>query len=134
MNRNSVIALIVGGVMLAGSMVFYFWDHEVRPQKEAERRAAEALVTGCRLHDAARAGDLALLERQFAAGCTVNGRDDFGMSPLHVAANDRIATFLLSKGASLDARDDRGYTPLKVMRMAGRKDVTDLLVGRGAKE
>ncbi|HOX43130.1 MAG TPA: ankyrin repeat domain-containing protein [Myxococcota bacterium] len=134
MNRATIVALILGGLMLAGSLVFYFWDQKVRPQEEAERQAALALVRGCRVHDAARAGDLALLEKQFAAGCSVNARDDFGMSPLHVAATDRVAIFLISKGASLDAKDGRGYTPLAVMKMAGRKDVVDLLLSRGAKE
>ncbi len=134
MNRATIVAFILGGLMLAGSLVFYFWDQKVRPQEEAERQAALALVKGCRVHDAARAGDLPLLEKQFAAGCSVNARDDFGVSPLHVAANDRVAAFLLARGASLDAVDGRGYTPLRVMRQAGRQDVVDLLVSKGAKE
>jgi ankyrin repeat protein len=134
MTRATVVAIVLGGLMLAGSLVFYFWDQKVRPQEEAERQAALALVKGCKVHEAARAGDLALLEKQFAAGCSVNARDDFGMSPLHVAANDRVAAFLLAKGAALDAKDGRGYTPLAVMKMAGRKDVVDYLLTKGARE
>lgn len=133
MDRKTMLALIVGGVMIAGSLVFYFWNEKVRPEAEREQQQIEAQTKACKVHEAARSGDLALLTKMFEAGCSMNGRDDFGMTPLHVAANDRIAEFLISKGAYLDATDGRGFTPLKVMQMAGRKDVVELLKRRGAK-
>ena len=133
MNRNTLVALIVGGLMLAGSLVFYFWNEKVRPQAEQNQREQAELARSCQVHQAARDGNLVLLQQMFAAGCSFNVRDDFGMTPLHVAANDRVAEFLIAKGAFVDARDGRGFTPLTVMKMAGRTSVVDLLRRHGAK-
>ena len=134
MDRKTMLALIEGGVLIAGSLVFYFWNEKVRPEAEREQQQRAAAAKACKVHEAARSGDLKLLTRMFDAGCSMNGRDDFGMTPLHVAANDRIAAFLISKGAYIDATDGRGYTPLKVMEMTGRKDVVELLRRKGAKQ
>ena len=132
MNRNVILAICGGMILLA--VGYYVWNEKYRPRaEEAKQRQAE-LSKSCKVHDAARDGDLALLRRMYEADCSINGRDDFGMPPLHVAANDRVAEFLISKGASIDARDGRGYTPLQVMEMAGRKDVVDLLKRRGARK
>jgi len=134
MNRKSMLALIVGGLMIAGSLVFYFWNEKVRPEAERAQQQRVAMTEDCRVHEAARNGDLALLTEMFEAGCSMNGRDEFGMTPLHLAANDRVAEFLISKGAFLDAADGRGFTPLKVMQMAGRTDVVEVLRRHGAKQ
>ncbi len=133
MNRNTLIAGIVGGLLLAGSLVFYFWNEKVRPQTEQAQRQQQELARSCQVHQAARDGNLVLLQQMFESGCSVNGHDEFGLTPLHVAANDRVAEYLISKGAFVDARDGRGFTPLKVMQMAGRTSVVDLLRRHGAK-
>ena len=132
MNKTGIV-LILSAVMIVGAVVFYYWDNNVRPAKEAQAQQAQAAIAACHVHEAARNGDLKMLEKLYAAGCSVNKRDDFNMTPLHVAKNDRIATFLLDKGAILDARDGRGFTPLKVMEMAGRQDVVVVLKAHGAK-
>jgi hypothetical protein len=133
MNKKALLALIVGGVAVAGAMGFYYWNEKVRPVAEKAKQQQAAQTKSCKVHQAARAGDLALLSRMFDAGCSMNGRDDFGMTPLHLAANDRVAEFLIKDGAYIDAKDGRGYTPLRVMEMAGRQDVIDLLKRHGAK-
>jgi hypothetical protein len=133
MNRNTTIALLVGALAVAGAIAFYVWNEKVRPAEEEARREQEAAAKSCRVHEAARNGDLVLLTQMYEAGCSMNSRDDFGLTPLHVAANDRVAAFLIAKGAFVDARDGRGYTPLRVMEMANRQAVVDLLKRHGAK-
>ncbi len=132
--NKTVLVLIISALMVSGAIVFYYWDHEVRPAKEAQAQEAAKVVSACNVHDAARNGDLDMLEKLYTAGCSMNKRDSFDMSPLHVAANDRVASFLLGKGANINAKDGRGFTPLKVMKMAGRQDVVDFLKSRGASQ
>ena len=132
--NKTVVVLIISALMITGAIVFYYWDHELRPAKEAQAQEAAQAVSACDVHQAARDGDLKMLEKLYTVGCSMNKRDGFDMSPLHVAANDRVATFLIAKGANIDAKDGRGFTPLKVMQMAGRQDVVDLLKSHGASQ
>ena len=134
MSPKTLISLVAGGLLLIGSLVFYFWNEKVRPQAELAQRQQQELTRACQVHQAARDGNLVLLQQMFEAGCSVNGHDDFGLTPLHVAANDRVAEYLISKGAFVDATDGRGYTPLRVMQMTGRNSVADLLKRHGAKQ
>ncbi|MBN2496705.1 MAG: ankyrin repeat domain-containing protein [Deltaproteobacteria bacterium] len=132
MSKSSLISLIVGAVAILGAIAFYVWNTSIRPEQEAEREKTRAAVEGCAVHEASRSGDLKLLTEMFAAGCSLNKRNDFGMTALHVASNDRVAEFLITHGANIEALDARGYSPLKVHQMAGRKPVVDLLLKHNA--
>lgn len=121
------LVLVVAVLMILSAIVYYVWNERIRPQTEKHQRQQEQLAKSCQVHEAARDGDLALLQSMYQAGCSFNSRDGFGMTPLHLAKNDRVAQFLISKGASVDAKDGRGFTPIQVMKMSNRQDVVDIL-------
>jgi ankyrin repeat protein len=89
-----------------------------------------------KLHDAAKEGDVAEIERQIAAGADPNvhkGTEDW--TPLqragacgHVAA---IAA-LLKAGAHMDGVDSVGQTPLMYAAINGHTAAVDALVAAGA--
>ena len=72
------------------------------------------------------------------AGVDVNGRDDFGRTPLHTVANSMpadisagtvsFARALLDAGAQVNARDERGRTPLHFAAASRREGIADSLV------
>lgn len=62
---------------------------------------------------------------------SVNGKDFFGWTPLHLAAwsgNSTVAETLLSNQADVDPQDDIGNTPLHWAAFFGRGDVVKLLI------
>lgn len=75
---------------------------------------------GNALFSAARAGDLALVQRLVSLGARVNQpyRVDYGAHPwkgriaLHHARTEEICRYLIEQGSNLSARDRAGDTPL----------------------
>jgi ankyrin repeat protein len=70
-----------------------------------------------RLHRAAEAGDVPLVQDLLDSGCPVNAFDELGKTPLHYAVlGEHLAVVdcLLRRGADINARDERviGDTPL----------------------
>lgn len=62
-------------------------------------------------------------------GASVNARNEFGETPLHLVQSKEMAEFLLSKGADIHARDDEfGMTPL----FNASREVFKLLISKGA--
>jgi ankyrin repeat protein len=62
-------------------------------------------------------------------GSRLDARNIYGMTPLHEAADERVARVLLGAGADLTAADDRGLTPLHAAR---NKRVARALLEKGA--
>jgi ankyrin repeat protein len=85
------------------------------------------------IFDAAKRGDVekvkALVEDN---PHLVSSKDNYGMTPLHLAANKNVAEVLLANKAVVDARDDHGRTPLNWAIQSGRYDVVELLLAKGA--
>lgn len=69
-------------------------------------------------------------------GANVNSKDDFGRTPLHLAAEScqkDIIELLLVKGAEIDEKDeDYGFTPLHYAARFGNKHVVEYLITKGS--
>ncbi|GFP96849.1 ankyrin repeat domain-containing protein 50 [Phtheirospermum japonicum] len=84
---------------------------------------------------AARRGELDVLETLLEKGASINSRDHYGLTPLHVAAikgNKDAVTKLVEFGADVDCRDAEGHTPLHLAVQGGSVEVVEILLVRGA--
>lgn len=87
------------------------------------------------IHESARLGEIAALERQIDAGAAIDSLDDRGDTPLIVAAyaGQLESTLrLLDAGAKVDGRSNRGMTALHAAAYKGHRDIVTLLIERGA--
>lgn len=79
--------------------------------------------------------DTATIKHLVQRGANVNGRDDVGYSPLHLASQERASDSvraLLDLGADPEAPDEKGNRPLHVAAAMGHDTVVRYLVDRGA--
>ncbi|MBI5327091.1 MAG: ankyrin repeat domain-containing protein [Deltaproteobacteria bacterium] len=94
---------------------------------------AVVYLSGCAtvspLHEAAKSGSLAEVERLIKEGADVNAKNESARTPLHMATSKDIAELLIAKGADVHARNDIAGTPLY---QATSKDITELLIAKGA--
>ncbi len=84
---------------------------------------------------AARTGNLALAKKAVRRGSSTTLTDQYGSTPLHLAAQSNsheIVVFLLAKGAPLEARTKDGYTPLASAASGGSIESARLLLQAGA--
>ena len=98
------------------------------------------------LHQAAKWGQIALVERFLAEGADINARGAYQATPLHRAAeciseySDRYITpdctgtiqRLVAAGAALNARDSDERTPLHYAVEEGRSEIIGALIAAGA--
>lgn len=81
-------------------------------------------------------GNLAKVQALLEQGLNVNLQDDYGWTPLHLAAREgktEIAKLLLEHGAWLDAMDYDFVTPLYRAASAGYASLVELFIDRGAR-
>lgn len=80
-------------------------------------------------------GDVAAVEQHIEAGADLNQRDDFGSTPLIIAAvfnRPKVAAALLAAGADSSLRDAQGSNPLHIAALLGRTEVVRSLLDAGA--
>ena len=87
------------------------------------------------LHDAARDGDRAMVERFIAEGADVQEIDsETALTPLIEAAlagDKEIVALLIEKGADPAGRDGKGFTALHAAAHMGHVDIVELLIDQG---
>lgn len=87
------------------------------------------------LANATLAGDIARMRALASKGASLNRRDAFGLSPLHIAAkarNKMMIEALLNVGAQIDLADADGWTALHHSIARDDADGVRLLAARGA--
>ncbi len=88
------------------------------------------------IHDAARLGDAATVQRLLKADASLrDAPTESGLTPLHMAAMNADSgplRTLLAAGARVDARDGDGATPLHMAAFATRTENARLLLHAGA--
>ena len=87
------------------------------------------------LTDAAKNGDLELVNALILSGANVDERDADGVTALHVAAcNDHldIINALIVAGANINEQDDYGSTPLHYATYNGYMTIAQALIDAGA--
>jgi len=83
-------------------------------------------------HEAAKAGDLAFLEKSLAQGQTINAPDSQGYTALILAAyygREKAVNLLLAKGADACAKDKRGNTAALGAIFKGHFAIARSLIG-----
>ena len=105
---------------------------------------AAVVLVGCGKPDgpliqAARTGNHEAVKQHLAAGADVNGKGDFGRTPLDLAVEGdqkEAAELLIANGANVNAKNNSGWTPLhRTASYHGRKEfveVAELLIANGA--
>jgi ankyrin repeat protein len=86
------------------------------------------------IHDAARAGNLALVTKLIDEGAPLDARDGTRETPLIAAAlagQTAVVLDLLARGADADARNDRGMTALHAAAFVGDGKAVEALIGAG---
>ncbi len=87
------------------------------------------------LYDAVTRNDVATVRAEILRGADVNARQDYGRTPLHIAArsgHSEVAALLLAGGAEIDAANPSGLTPLHMSAIWGQADVAELLLANCA--
>ena len=87
------------------------------------------------LHAAAHEGDLHRLEELLKSGLDTEVRDDFGRTPLHVAAfasHDAIVERLAEADANMDALESRAYDIVTIAAVDNDLELMDLALRLGA--
>ncbi|KAH9150489.1 hypothetical protein AeRB84_006677 [Aphanomyces euteiches] len=87
------------------------------------------------LHEAARNGDLDMVQELLASGTMIDGINEIHNTPLHVASKSghlAVMKFLLDKGAAVNAADSERWSPLHFASNNGHLDVVKYLLDNGA--
>lgn len=67
-----------------------------------------------------------------ANGVDVNARDNIGLTPLHNAKTKEVAEILIAAGSYVKARCEGKWTPLHCAARAGNREIAELLIANGA--
>ena len=107
---------------------------------------AGALITSAfanSIHEAARSGDVSVVQTLLNTGIDVNKKNEDGWTPLHIAASKNhktIVELLIENGAEINSLGETssifiwqgGFTPLHYAAVNGHKEIVELLINKGA--
>ena len=105
---------------------------ETKAAAEDEKKSDKSLL------DAIANGDIEQLKLLIAEGADVNAQEEFGVTPLHIAAlfgNQEIIRILIDEGANPNIKAEEEITPIYctiVSPASDRMKVAELLIDKGA--
>jgi ankyrin repeat protein len=97
-----------------------------------EKRCSRAAVKPATLHEALTRDDIDHVRSIIAAQKDLNGKNENGETPLHLARSREVTELLLSKGADVNVKDRNGNTPLHNAAGSDDWDIAELLIAKGA--
>ena len=127
-SRLYTIGMVICILTLAANI------HRIKAQSNAPTEPTEMKRSNS-IFQAAREGDLALLQAFIDSGVSVNHRGNDGGTPLMSAADagqDEAVDWLLNHGADVNAVDEFGTTALMCAVTFGHVNTVKLLLMRGA--
>jgi len=104
-------------------------------QQIEETSVSETKPPALDIHAATFMGNLEAVNQHIAAGSNLNEKDQFGSSPLTIAATFNkidVALALIDAGADLNIKSADGSTPLHTASFFCRKDIVEALLENGA--
>jgi hypothetical protein len=108
---------------------------KVRVQRSAVDVDGADSVGNSTLSDAAREGQIALVDELLRAGADVNSTNDAGVTVLMMSVAFRqpeVTRRLIQGGARIDAQDDRGQTALMTAAQYRNLEIAEILLQAGA--
>ena len=87
------------------------------------------------IHTATLLGDIDAVHQHINAGSDLNKKDDYGSSPLIIAATfgkTEVARALIEAGADLNITNNDGSTPLHTAAFLCRIEIVEALLAKGA--
>ncbi|XP_022891704.1 ankyrin repeat domain-containing protein 50-like [Olea europaea var. sylvestris] len=102
---------------------------------KGHKDVVKILDRGASVLSAARRGEVDLLESLLEKGASVNFSDQYGLTPLHIAAikgHKDAVMMLVEFGADLESQDAEGHTPLHLAVEGGSVEIVQILIDRGA--
>ena len=98
--------------------------------------SAVQIVISEPIHDAARSGDIKLVQAELDKGVDINFKDsEYGGTPLHFAAYGgalNVVKFLLANEAEVDVGNNQGWTALFYASDEGHFNVVEFLIDSNA--
>lgn len=102
---------------------------------EGHKEIVEILERGEEVLNAARRGDLIHLEFLLERDASVDFRDQYGLTAIHMASikgYKDVVMLLVEFGSDLECTEAEGRTPLHMAAVGGNKDTVEVLINRGA--
>lgn len=125
-------------LMIVPTFVIFFscqsQDNKANSQLK-ENTVSETKPPTLDIHAATFMGNLEAVNQHIKAGSDLNEKDQFGSSPLTIAATfgkTEVAIALINAGADLNIKSADGSTPLHTASFFCRKEIVEALLEKGA--